>query len=113
MPAPGLGPVGGEFQPQLESGYPGGGAYLIKLCRLSRLCPFGRLKDVVDFIPSPEPSPQGEGILVTLWRLIANWHQSSLLQRSAASMTSNICSCRKSSRTEALFGHAVAQLPQP
>jgi len=26
---PGLVPVGGEFQPRLETGYPGGGAHLI------------------------------------------------------------------------------------
>jgi hypothetical protein len=26
---PGLEPVGGEFQPLFETGYPGGGAYLI------------------------------------------------------------------------------------
>jgi len=26
---PGLEPVGGEFQPPLETGYPGGGAHLI------------------------------------------------------------------------------------
>ena len=26
---PGLDPVGGEFQPSFETGYPGGGAYLI------------------------------------------------------------------------------------
>jgi hypothetical protein len=52
-PGPVLGPVGGEFQPRLETGYPGGGTLLTKLCRLSRLDPFGRLKDIVDFIPSP------------------------------------------------------------
>ena len=28
-PGPGLEPVGGEFQPRLETVYPGGGAYLI------------------------------------------------------------------------------------
>jgi len=28
-PGPGLEPVGGEFQPQLETGYPGAGAHLI------------------------------------------------------------------------------------
>jgi len=28
-PGPGLEPVGGEFQPSFETGYPGGGAYLI------------------------------------------------------------------------------------
>ena len=26
---PGIDPVGGEFQPSFETGYPGGGAYLI------------------------------------------------------------------------------------
>jgi len=28
-PGPGLEPVGGEFQPSFEIGYPGGGAHLI------------------------------------------------------------------------------------
>ena len=28
-PSPGLEPVGGEFQPQFETAYPGGGAHLI------------------------------------------------------------------------------------
>jgi hypothetical protein len=52
-PGPVLEPDCGEFQPSFETAYPGGGTLLTKLCRLSRLYPFGRLKDIVDFIPSP------------------------------------------------------------
>jgi hypothetical protein len=45
-------PVGGEFQPRLETGYPGGGAHLVRLCQLSPLSQLGQfcqLKDIIDF----------------------------------------------------------------
>jgi hypothetical protein len=34
-PGPGLEPVGGEFQPSFETGYAGGGAYLIFVLNLT------------------------------------------------------------------------------
>jgi hypothetical protein len=43
-PGLGLDPVGGEFQPQFETGYPGGGAHLIRLCPLS---PAGGIEPVM------------------------------------------------------------------
>ena len=57
-PGPGLDPVGGEFQPTVATGYPGGGAYLVRLCQLSLLSRFSQLsrssqfcqlKDIIDF----------------------------------------------------------------
>jgi len=46
---PGLEPVSGEFQPSFETGYPGGGAYLVRLSQLKRLRQFCQLKDIIDF----------------------------------------------------------------
>jgi hypothetical protein len=40
---PGLDPVGGEFQPPFETGYPGGGAYLIFVLKILTPQPANRL----------------------------------------------------------------------